>query len=161
MKKTPFSLISLLLPEEIYMDRIDIKILAAVQTSGRISITELSRHAGLSIPATTDRLRKLEDAGVIKGYSAQVDPVKLGYGISAVVGMTTFKPAKTKLIALLQEIPEVVECLHVTGNDSYLIRLYAKSMADIENTIARINPFGETRTSIVLSEPIERRKLAP
>lgn len=76
------------------MDRIDSKILAAVQRSGRMSITELSGHAGLSIPATTERLRKLEEAGVIKGYAAQVDPVKLGYGVSAVVGMTTFKPAR-------------------------------------------------------------------
>ncbi|WP_309475880.1 MULTISPECIES: Lrp/AsnC family transcriptional regulator [unclassified Pseudomonas] len=143
------------------MDRIDIKILGKVQDCGRISITELSRHAGLSIPATTDRLRKLEDSGVIKGYSAQLDPTKLGFGISAVVGITTLKPAKSKLIATLNDIPEVVECLHITGNDSYLIRIYAKSMADLENVIARINAYGETRTSIVLSVPIERRKLAP
>ncbi|KTB88997.1 AsnC family transcriptional regulator [Pseudomonas syringae ICMP 11293] len=142
------------------MDRIDIKILSVVQDSGRISITELSKHAGLSIPATTDRLRKLEDGGVISGYCAQVDPAKLGFGISAVVGITTFKPSKSKLIATLNDIPEVVECLHVTGNDSYLIRVYAKSMADIESVIAKINNYGETRTSIVLSVPIERRKLA-
>jgi len=143
------------------MDRIDVKILGKVQDCGRISITELSRHAGLSIPATTDRLRKLEDSGVIKGYSAQLNPTKLGYGISAVVGITTLKPAKAKLIATLTQIPEVVECLHITGNDSYLIRIYAKSMAEIENIIASINAYGETRTSIVLSVPIERRNLAP
>ncbi|NMX73618.1 Lrp/AsnC family transcriptional regulator [Pseudomonas sp. WS 5532] len=141
------------------MDRIDIKILSVVQDLGRISITELSKHVGLSIPATTDRLRKLEDGGIISGYCAQVDPAKLGFGISAVVGMTTFKPSKSKLIATLNDIPEVVECLHVTGNDSYLIRIYAKSMADIENVIAKINNYGETRTSIVLSVPIERRIL--
>lgn len=141
------------------MDRIDIKILSVVQDLGRISITELSKHAGLSIPATTDRLRKLEDGGIISGYCAQVDPAKLGFGISAVFGMTTFKPSKSKLIATLNDIPEVVECLHVTGNDSYLIRIYAKSMADIESVIAKINNYGETRTSIVLSVPIERRKL--
>lgn len=141
------------------MDRIDIKILSVVQDLGHISITELSKHAGLSIPATTDRLRKLEDGGIISGYCAQVDPAKLGFGISAVVGMTTFKPSKSKLIATLNDIPEVVECLHVTGNDSYLIRIYAKSMADIESVIAKINNYGETRTSIVLSVPIERRKL--
>jgi len=143
----------------VFMDRIDIKILSVVQDSGRISITELSKHAGLSIPATTDRLRKLEDAGVISGYGAQVDPAKLGFGISAVVGMTTFKPSKTKLIATLNDIPEVVECLHVTGDDSYLIRIYAKSMSDLESIIGKVNNYGETRTSIVLSVPIERRKL--
>jgi Lrp/AsnC family transcriptional regulator, leucine-responsive regulatory protein len=143
------------------MDRIDVKILGKVQDCGRISITELSKHAGLSIPATNDRLRKLEDSGVITGYCAQLDPTKLGYGISAVVGITTLKPAKAKLIATLTDIPEVVECLHITGNDSYLIRLYAKSMNDIEGIIAKINAYGETRTSIVLSIPIERRKLAP
>ena len=143
------------------MDRIDVKILGKVQDNGRISITELSRHAGLSIPATTDRLRKLEDSGVIEGYGARLNPTKLGYGISAVVGITTFKPAKSKLIAVLTQIPEVVECLHVTGDDSYLIRLYAKSMAEIENIINHINAYGETRTSIVLSVPIERRNLVP
>lgn len=143
------------------MDRIDIKILGVVQDSGRISMTELSRHAGLSIPATTDRLRKLEEAGIIKGYGAQVDPTRMGFGISAVIGMTALKPAKSRLIATLNDLPEVVECLHVTGDDSYLIRLYARSMADIERIIARINVFGETRTQIVLSEPIERRRLMP
>ncbi|MCW1244296.1 Lrp/AsnC family transcriptional regulator [Pseudomonas sp. SAICEU22] len=143
------------------MDRIDVKILGKVQDCGRISITELSKHAGLSIPATNDRLRKLEDSGVIKGYCAQLDPTKLGYGISAVVGITTLKPAKAKLISTLTDIPEVVECLHITGNDSYLIRIYARSMAEIEGIIAKINVYGETRTSIVLSIPIERRKLAP
>ena len=106
-------------------------------------------------------MRKLEDSGVIKGYCAQLDPTKLGYGISAVVGITTLKPAKAKLIATLTDIPEVVECLHITGNDSYLIRIYARSMAEIEDIIAKINAYGETRTSIVLSIPIERRKLAP
>ncbi|AEV64194.1 MarR family transcriptional regulator [Pseudomonas ogarae] len=106
-------------------------------------------------------MRKLEDSGVIKGYCAQLDPTKLGYGISAVVGITTLKPAKSKLIATLTDIPEVVECLHITGNDSYLIRIYARSMAEIEDIIAKINVYGETRTSIVLSIPIERRKLAP
>ncbi|UVH51739.1 Lrp/AsnC family transcriptional regulator [Pseudomonas sp. CBSPBW29] len=141
------------------MDRIDIKILSVVQDSGRISITELSKHAGLSIPATTDRLRKLEDAGIISGYGARVDPAKLGYGISAVVGITAFKPSKTKLIATLDEIPEVVECLHVTGDDSYLIRIYAKSMADLECIIGKVNNYGETRTSIVLSVPIQKRQL--
>lgn len=141
------------------MDRIDKKILSAVQGAGRISMTELSKYAGLSVPATTERLRKLEDSGVISGYGAQVDPIKLGFGVSAVVGITTFKPSKSKLIATLSKIPEVVECLHVTGDDSYLIRIYAKSMADIEGVIGKINSFGETRTSIVLSVPIERRHL--
>nr|BFE95228.1 hypothetical protein GCM10020185_57640 [Pseudomonas brassicacearum subsp. brassicacearum] len=82
-------------------------------------------------------MRKLEDSGVIKGYCAQLDPTKLGYGISAVVGITTLKPAKSKLIATLTDIPEVVECLHITGNDSYLIRIYARSMAEIEDIIAK------------------------
>lgn len=85
------------------MDRIDKKILSAVQGAGRISMTELSKYAGLSIPATTERLRKLEDSGVISGYGAQVDPIKLGFGVSAVVGITTFKPSKSKLIATLSK----------------------------------------------------------
>ncbi|GEN29177.1 AsnC family transcriptional regulator [Halovibrio variabilis] len=136
------------------MDRMNLKIIRALRQDGRISVTKLSQQVGLSIPAVTERMRKLEESGVIKGYTAVVDLEKIGLAVSAVIGITAFKPQKEKLLAKLESLPEVVECLHVTGEDSYLIRIYVPTNRDIEEFVAKINNFGETKTRIILSEPI-------
>lgn len=136
------------------MDRMNLKIIRALLQDGRISVTKLSQQVGLSIPAVTERMRKLEESGVIKGYTAVVDLEKIGLAVSAVIGITAFKPQKEKLLAKLESLPEVVECLHVTGEDSYLIRIYVPTNRDVEEFVAKINIFGETKTRIILSEPI-------
>lgn len=136
------------------MDRMNLKIIRALRQDGRISVTKLSQQVGLSIPAVTERMRKLEESGVIQGYTAVVDMEKIGLAVSAVIGITAFKPQKEKLLAKLESLPEVVECLHVTGEDSYLIRIYVPTNRDVEEFVAKINIFGETKTRIVLSEPI-------
>ncbi|KPQ20671.1 MULTISPECIES: Lrp/AsnC family transcriptional regulator [unclassified Halomonas] len=136
------------------MDRMNLKIIRALRQDGRISVTKLSQQVGLSIPAVTERMRKLEESGVIKGYTAVVDLEKIGLAVSAVIGITAFKPQKEKLLAKLDSLPEVAECLHVTGEDSYLIRIYVPTNRDVEEFVAKVNTFGETKTRIVLSEPI-------
>lgn len=132
-------------------------ILTALQADARASLKSLADAAGLSVPATAERIRKMEDAGIIRGYHAEVAPEALGYVIKAIVAITTTHPYKGKFIEVLRARPQVLECLHVTGADSCLFTVVAKDMTDLESFLASINKYGETRTSIVMSSQIERR----
>ena len=141
------------------MDELDWKVLGFLQRNGRMTYTELARLVHLSVPAVTERVRRLEEAGVIEGYAARVNPAAAGYPVGALVGITVPQPAKAKFLKLLDTIPEVLDCHHVTGADSYIMRLVAVSMTDLERLIERINLYGETRTSIVMSTPLPSRAL--
>ncbi|MCA3778882.1 MAG: Lrp/AsnC family transcriptional regulator [Burkholderia sp.] len=142
------------------MDDLDWKILTLLQANGRISYTELARQVHLSVPAVTERVKRLEASGVVEGYTARINPAAAGYPVSALIGITVPQPAKAKFLKLLESIPEVVECRHVTGADSYVMRFVATSMTHLEQLIERINLYGETRTSIVMSTPVPERGLA-
>lgn len=133
------------------------RILAALQEDARASLKTLAEIAGLSMPATAERIKKMEDAGIIRGYHADVAPEALGYIIKAVVAITTQHPYKHKFIDVLRAKPQVLECLHVTGADSCLFTVVAKDMADLEQFLSSVNQYGETRTSIVMSSQIPRR----
>lgn len=133
------------------------QLLAALQDDARSSLKELAAAAGLSIPATAERLRKLEEAGVIRGYRAEIEASAVGYGVQALVGITTVQPHKRKFLEKIEASPEVLECHHVTGADSYVMTVVAASIADLERFLGSINAYGETRTSIVMSTPIPRR----
>ncbi len=137
------------------------KILEAIQADGRISLTELAEKVALLVPAASERLKRLEEAGVIEGFRAVVAPERVGYGVMALVGITTMQPEKVKLLAQLEQMPEVLECLHVTGQDSFILRVVTRDVRHLERFVGSINHFGETRTSIVMSAPIPLRPLAP
>ncbi|HWW04971.1 Lrp/AsnC family transcriptional regulator [Collimonas sp.] len=136
------------------------KILAAIQRDGRISLKALADECGLSLPATSERLKRLEESGVVTGYRAELNAQAVGYGVMAIIGMTTVQTYKAKLITLLQSMPEVLECLHVTGQDSFLLRVRTTDISHLERLVASINHLGETRTSIVMSEPIPLRPIS-
>jgi Lrp/AsnC family leucine-responsive transcriptional regulator len=137
------------------------RILENLQSDARLSLTELARAVELSVPAVSERLKRLEEAGVIQGYHARVAAEKVGYSLAAIVGITVPQPYKQTLLALLASMPEVRECHHVTGEDSYLFRLVARDVAHLEALVARVNHLGETRTSIILSTPLTERPLLP
>ena len=137
------------------------RLLQALQADARSPLKELAAAAGLSIPATAERLHKLEDAGVIRGYRAEVDAESAGYGVQALVGITTAQPHKRRFLEKLQGLPQVLECHHVTGADSYVMTVVARSIGELEAFLGSINGYGETRTSIVMSTPIPRRGLQP
>ncbi|MEY4980627.1 MAG: HTH-type transcriptional regulator LrpC [Pseudomonadota bacterium] len=134
-------------------------LLQALQEDGRAPLKVLAARVGLSIPSTTERLRRLQEAGVIRNIVAQLDPVRAGYGVQAVVGITVFQPGKKMLLDKLRQMPEVIECHHVAGADSYIMTVVARDLAHLEQFLGSINLFGETRTSIVFSTPIPRRGL--
>lgn len=136
-------------------------ILAALQDNARQSLTELAQSVGLSVPAVSERVKRLEEAGVIRGYHAVVAPLKAGYALSALVGITVPQPAKKTLLDRLAAMPEVQECHHVTGVDSYVFRVLARDVQHLELLVSHLNDLGETRTSIILSTPLSARPVCP
>jgi Lrp/AsnC family leucine-responsive transcriptional regulator len=101
----------------------------------------------------------LEESGVIDAFMARVSPKAVGFHVTALVGITVQQPAKAKFKKFLEGVREVLECHHVTGDDSYVMKLVAVDMVHLESLIARINLYGETRTSIVMSTTIASRPL--
>lgn len=139
------------------MDAIDRKIIGELLTDGRAPVAELGRRVNLSAPAVTERLRRLEQTGVITGYRAEVDLRQLGYALTAIVRV---KPAPGRLptvAALAQEIPEVVECHRITGEDCYFLRVALRSIDELGPLLDRFLDYGETTTSIVNASPVPRR----
>lgn len=141
------------------LDSISWRLLDALQKDGRAGLKQLAEATGLSVAATAERLKRMQEAGVVRGITADVDPVQVGYPVKAIIGITASQPGKTALLKKLQSSPQVLECHHVAGADSFLMTVVAKSLADLEGFIGTINCYGETRTSIVFSTPIERRGL--
>lgn len=141
------------------LDKIGWRLLHALQDNARLSYAELGRLVGLSTPATAERVRKMEDAGIITGYSAEVSAEQMGYPITAYVRMSIGGGEFTKITALLKKCREVVECHRVTGSGSFIIKVHVSSIAHLETLIDRLTPYGATETSIVLSSPVARRCL--
>jgi len=143
------------------LDDKDWQLIAALQADARLPLKSLADTAHLSLPATAERLKRLQAADVISGYHAQINLEAAGYPLQAVVAITVAQPHKAKLIAALQRMTEVLECHHVTGSDSYIMTMVARSIAHLEQLVGSINGYGETRTSIVMSTPIPRRAPRP
>ena len=136
------------------------QILDVLQQDARTSLTALARQVALSVPSTSERVKRLEEAGVIEGYRAVVPPRKAGYTVTALVGITTAQPDKARLLKLLGSRREVLECFHVTGQDSYVLKVVARDIEHLESFVSSINHLGEARTSIVMSVPIAARAVA-
>ncbi|MFC4942984.1 Lrp/AsnC family transcriptional regulator [Pseudonocardia sp. GCM10023141] len=139
------------------LDDTDWAILAVVQTDGRVSLTELGRRVNLSASATTERLRRLESTGVITGYRADVDLARAGFAVLAVVRLKYPGSRHEPLHALLAERPEILECLRTTGDDCYVLKVAATSMASLEQTVNDLAALGSTTTNIVYSATLPYR----
>jgi Lrp/AsnC family leucine-responsive transcriptional regulator len=143
------------------LDETDLRILHVLQRDGRASYAELARAVSMSASAVTERVRRLEESGVISGYSAIVDPERLGLTVLALVRLryptSNYKP----LYDLLEVTPEVIEAHHVTGEDCFVLKVLTRSMRHLEETAGRIAALGSVVTSVVYSSPLERRPVSP
>ena len=142
------------------LDDTDLALLGEVQSDARLSLAELGRRVGLSAPAVAERLQRLERDGVIRGYRAELDPVALGYGLSAVIRVRPAPRQLHKVADIARAAPEVVECHRITGEDCYLIKAHVRSMTHLEELLDELAPFGQTTTSIVQSSPVPLRGVA-
>ncbi len=143
------------------LDTTNCEILRALQTDARLSFSELGRRVGLSAPAAAERVRKLEEAGVIVGYHARVCPEKIGYALMAFVRMESPSEKCSIVSAFVADLPEVLECHRITGSDSFILKVVVSSVAHLESLLDRLMPYGQLTTSVVLSSPVKGRVVEP
>ncbi|SFI02216.1 Lrp/AsnC family transcriptional regulator, leucine-responsive regulatory protein [Collimonas sp. OK307] len=139
------------------LNNVDQRILEVLLKDARISLKDLSQQVGLSSPSISERLHRLEERGVIRGFTVDIDPQALGYQLQAIVRIRPL-PGKLLIVQkLIEETPEFCECDKVTGEDCYIARLYVRSIAQLDQIIDRIADKAETNTAIVKAQPIKRR----
>ncbi len=138
------------------MDAIDSKAIVLLSQNGRMSWADLAHQLGLSAPAVAERVRKLEETGVISGYAAVVRPPQLGYTLSAFVGITFGKTKHRKgFLKAIQRLPEILECHHVAGEEDFLLKLVARDTSHLDHLVSEqlraIPGVLRTRTTVILS----------
>ena len=141
------------------LDDIDRKILHELQVDARTSYAELGRRVSLTTPAVIERVRKLEDAGVITGYRAEIDTAKIGLPITAFVRMSITGVDYSHIIEVAQQSDEVLECHRGTGGDSFIMKVAVASVKHLQEIIDKLTPYGITTTAIVLSSPVKRKTI--
>lgn len=141
----------------VMLDEIDRRILDILAANARVSLKELAQEAGLSSPSAADRLRKLEERGVLDGFTIALNPAKVGYPLQAVIRVRPMPGMLHIVERLIQETPEFVECDKVTGDDCFIAKLYVRDMAQLDTILDRIAEKAQTNTSIVKSTPVKRR----
>jgi Lrp/AsnC family transcriptional regulator, leucine-responsive regulatory protein len=139
------------------LDATNRQLIAALQADARLSLAELGRRVGLTAPAVGERLARLEEAGVIRGYHADIDPHALGYDLSVILRIRPAARMIPKVAELAQRTPEVTECHRVTGDDCFIMRLHVRDVLHLEELIDTFVPYGQTTTSIMQSSPVPGR----
>jgi Lrp/AsnC family leucine-responsive transcriptional regulator len=139
------------------LDEVNRRVLRELQADGRIGMAELGRRIGMSAPAVAERVQRLERAGIIAGYHAEIDPARVGYPVAAVVRIRPAPGQLQRIPEVARETAEVVECYRITGEDCYLMKLHLRAIDELEAVLDRFTPYGLTTTSIIHSAPVPRR----
>ena len=136
------------------LDRLDIAILEALQEDARTPLSEVGRRVGLSQPATSERVKRLEDRGILAGYTARLDAAALGLGMMAIIRLKTTHEHIKPALKAFAEMPHVIEVHRLTGEDCFLLKVLVPTPGQLETIVDTIARFGAVTTSLVLrSEP--------
>lgn len=141
------------------LDKIDLKIIHLLQENARYPLKYLAEQVYLSTPAVSSRIEKLEAAGILKGYTAQIDNFKLGFNITAFINLEVSPKEKEVFYPFINECPNVIECNCVTGKYSMLIKVAFHSTMELDAFIGKLQKFGVTETQIVFSTAVEHRNV--
>lgn len=141
------------------MDFTDFKIVETLQNDGRISMKDLAKLVALSPPATAERVRRLEENGTIERYKAIVDTVKIGKPIRIFMNVAMKSDKLHEFINFAEKTEEIIECYHVTGPYSMIIKAHLREMSDLEILVGKVQFFGNTETHIIMSSPIENKAI--
>lgn len=142
------------------LDETDKKIIEILQEDGRISMKDLGKLIGLTSPAVSERIKRLENCGIISGYKAIINPDALGRNIKAFIHISL--PGSQSYAEFLENAksdPRIVECHHITGDDCSLLKVLVRNMQELENVIDSIKKIGSTKTSVILSTPIQAKSI--
>ena len=138
------------------LDNIGRKLLNELQKNPRATFAELGRLVGLSPSATSERVRRLEDAGIIRGYRLDIDPAALGFGVKAHIRMVCDGEKYRQFTQFVKTLEAVRECDHVTGGDALMMKVFVTSIEELERLIMKLLNYGVPTTSLVLSHTVAR-----
>lgn len=141
------------------MDEINVRLLAELSGNPRLTLSELGRRVGMSSPAVAERIRRLEESGVIRGYRLELDPAALGLPLAAYVRVRPNPGQLSRIAELARSIPEVVECHRVTGEDCFILKVHLPAIDQLDRLLDRFLAHGTTTTSIIQSSPVPLRSL--
>lgn len=139
-------------------DPLNVELLRRLVADPRVTTSELARSIGMSAPAVRERVERLEEAGVIRGYRLDLDPGALGWPITAYVRIRPMPGQLAKIAELAASIPQVAECHRITGEDCFILKVYLATIESMEGILDRFLAFGQTTTSLVQSSPVPLRQ---
>jgi Lrp/AsnC family leucine-responsive transcriptional regulator len=143
--------------QEAALDAVDRRLVTLLAANARASVAELARQVGMSAPSVTDRVRRLEESGVIRRYTVEVDPAALGYALEAIVRVRPMPGQLRHVEQLLAEIPEFIECDKVTGEDCFVARVVLRTVGHLDEILDRVTEYAETNTAIIKAATLRRR----
>jgi Lrp/AsnC family leucine-responsive transcriptional regulator len=141
------------------LDPVNRRLLAELHADPRLSMAELARRVGMSAPSVTERVQRLERLGVITGFHMDIDPAALGMPVTAMVRIRPGPGQLPKIIEEARNTPQVVECVRVTGDDCFIMKVHGPTIGQLEEVLDRFLLYGQTNTSIVVSTPVPPRPL--
>jgi Lrp/AsnC family leucine-responsive transcriptional regulator len=143
------------------MDSLNWKILKCLQQNARMSNAEIGRRVGVSSPAVSERIKKMEDAEIIQGYTTFVSPFELGYQLKALITLRAFMGMLKPFLEKVKTYDEVVNCYRITGNENIVMEVVLKNQKHLEAFIDQLISYGETKTQIVLSHVVKHSEIKP
>jgi Lrp/AsnC family leucine-responsive transcriptional regulator len=138
------------------LDERDIRLIACLEANARASLADLARALKMSPQSVAERMKRLQDIGVVTGFSVTLDPQRLGLGIGAYIRIRPLGEL-ARVAEMVKGMPEIVECDRVTGEDCFVAKAFVASVVDLERLIDRLLPYARTNTSIIQSSPVPRR----
>jgi Lrp/AsnC family leucine-responsive transcriptional regulator len=143
------------------LDRIGLKIISVLQADARMPLSRIGDKVGLSAPAVAERMRKMEEAGIIEGYHAHIAPEAIGRPVSAFINLSTDPRHYKAVKRLAMDMHRITACHHISGKASFIIQVRVEDLPALEAVVERLSPFGQTQTAIVLSTAVDKYALAP
>lgn len=143
------------------MDTVNSMILKCLQENARMSNSEIGRRVGMSSPAVSERIKKMEDSEIIEGYKTFVSPFKSGYQLKALITLRAFMGMLKPFLEKVKTYDEVVNCYRITGNENIVMEVVLKNQEHLESFIDQLIIYGETKTQIVLSHVVKHSEIKP
>jgi Lrp/AsnC family leucine-responsive transcriptional regulator len=143
------------------IDNLNWKILKCLQNNARQSNAEIGRQVGISSPAVSERIKKLEDAGIIRGYHTHIAPIEVGYQLKAIITLRAFMGMLKPFLEKVKTYDEVLNCYRITGNENIVMEVVLKNQKHLEAFIDQLIVYGETKTQIVLSHVVSFNDVKP